>query len=60
MKISIVIPVYNSSLTLKECLDAVFDSNFKNFEVIVVSDNSKDNSKDLLIGCLISLCRLYK
>ena len=44
MKISIVIPVYNSSLTLKECLDAIFNSSFKNFEVIVVSDNSSDNS----------------
>ena len=44
MKISIVIPVYNASLTLKECLDAIFDSNFKDFEVIVVSDNSTDDS----------------
>ena len=44
MKISIIIPVYNSSLTLKECLNAIFNSNFKNFEVIVVSDNSSDNS----------------
>ena len=44
MKISIIIPVYNSSLTLKECLDAIFNSNFKNFEVIVISDNSTDNS----------------
>ena len=44
MKISIIIPVYNSSLTLKECLEAIFNSNFKNFEVIVISDNSTDNS----------------
>ena len=44
MKISIIIPVYNSSLTLKECLGAVVDSSFKNFEVIIVSDNSPDNS----------------
>lgn len=47
MKISIVIPVYNSSLTLKECLDSVFESNFKNFEVIVVSDYSSDNSVEI-------------
>ena len=32
MKISIIVPVYNSSLTLKECLDAVFNSRFKNFD----------------------------
>ena len=44
MKISIIIPVYNSSLTLKECLGAVFHSNKKNFETIIVSDNSPDDS----------------
>ena len=44
MKISIIIPVYNASLTLKECLDSIFDSSFKDFEVILVSDNSTDES----------------
>ena len=47
MKISIIIPVYNSSLTLKECLAAVLDSNFKNFEIIIVSDNSPDDSVEI-------------
>ena len=42
--ISVIIPIYNSNSTIKECLEAVFNSNFKNFEVIIVSDNSKDNS----------------
>ena len=44
MKISIIIPVYNSSSTLKECLDSIFSSTFKDYEVIVVSDNSTDDS----------------
>ena len=44
MKISIIIPVYNSSSTIKECLGAIYNSNFKNFETIIVSDNSKDDS----------------
>ena len=47
MNISIVIPVYNASLTLKECLDAIFNTNLKNFEVIIVSDNSTDNSVEI-------------
>ena len=41
------IPVYNASLTLKECLDAIFNSSFKDFEVIVVSDKSTDNSVEI-------------
>ena len=47
MKISIIIPVYNASRTLKECLEAIFYSNLKNFEVIVVSDNSSDNCVEI-------------
>ncbi len=47
MKISIVIPVYNASSTLKECLDAIFTSSYKNFEVVVVSDKSTDNSVEI-------------
>ena len=44
MKISIIIPTFNASLTLKECLASIFSSSFKNYEVIVVSDNSTDDS----------------
>ena len=44
MKISIIIPVYNSSLTLNECLNSIFSSDYKNYEVIIVSDRSTDNS----------------
>ncbi len=45
--ITIIIPVYNSSQTLKECLDAIFSNSPEKSEVIVVSDNSKDNSIDI-------------
>ena len=45
--ISVIIPVYNSSQTLKECLDAIFSDSSEKSEVIVVSDNSKDNSIDI-------------
>jgi len=47
MKISIIIPVYNSSLTLNECLSSVFKSIYTNFEVIIVSDNCTDNSVEI-------------
>ena len=45
--ISVIIPVYNSGNTLKECLDSIFNNITEKFEVIVVSDNSKDNSIDI-------------
>ena len=46
-KISVIVPAYNSSNTLEECLNAIFNSDYKNFEVILVSDNSTDNSVEI-------------
>jgi glycosyltransferase involved in cell wall biosynthesis len=45
--ISVIIPSYNSGQTLTECLDAIFSNKFENFEVIIVSDKSTDNSIDI-------------
>jgi glycosyltransferase involved in cell wall biosynthesis len=42
--LSIVIPVYNAAETLKECLTAIFQSDYPDFEAIVVDDASSDNS----------------
>ncbi|MGH9945836.1 MAG: glycosyltransferase family 2 protein [Pyrinomonadaceae bacterium] len=45
--ISVIIPVYNGSRFLHKCLDALFASTFKSFEVIVVDDCSTDDSADI-------------
>ncbi|MEI6863640.1 MAG: glycosyltransferase family 2 protein, partial [Candidatus Omnitrophota bacterium] len=44
MKISIIIPVYNSEDTLDLCLEAVFKSDIKDYEVVVIDDASHDSS----------------
>jgi len=46
--LSMVIPVYNESRTLKEVLGLVFASVPDIFEVIAVDDGSKDNSREIL------------
>ena len=45
--ISVIIPFYNSETSLEHCLSAVYKSNYKNFEVIAVSDNSLDRSDEI-------------
>lgn len=46
--ISIVIPNYNMADTIGICLEAAFASECDDFEVIVVDDNSSDNSVDII------------
>lgn len=46
--LSIVIPVYNTELYLKKCLDSITHQTESNIEIIVVNDGSKGNV-DLLM-----------
>ncbi|MCR4276562.1 MAG: glycosyltransferase [Candidatus Roizmanbacteria bacterium] len=45
--VSVIIPVYNGQSYLKETILSVQKSNYKNFEIILVNDGSKDKSKEL-------------
>lgn len=42
--ISVVIPMYNRSKTIIDCLDSVCKQSYTNIEVLVVDDCSQDNS----------------
>ncbi len=42
--VSIVIPTYNSLSFIERCISTVLNTNYPNYEVIVVDDCSKDNT----------------
>ncbi|MBR4026832.1 MAG: glycosyltransferase [Lachnospiraceae bacterium] len=48
MKISIIIPVYNTAQYLHKCLSSVLGQTYKNIEVICINDGSTDNSGIIL------------
>ena len=48
MRFSIIIPVYNVDLYLRECLDSVLSQSFADWEAICVDDGSTDNSGEIL------------
>lgn len=53
--ISIVIPMYNSSETIVRVLDSVKNQTLKcSYEVLVVNDGSKDNSKEVVERYILS------
>ena len=39
-KISIIVPVYNTELYLRECIESILRQSFMNFEVLLVDDGS--------------------
>lgn len=46
--VSIIIPVHNTEEFLGECLDSVMSQTYNNIEVIIINDNSVDNSKSII------------
>lgn len=42
--ISIIVPVYNAEKTLRQCLDSILSQEYKDFELLLVDDGSKDKS----------------
>ncbi len=47
IKISVVIPVYNTAKYIEECLDSLYVQECQNIEYILVDDGSTDNSLEI-------------
>jgi glycosyltransferase involved in cell wall biosynthesis len=54
--VSIVMPVYNGQNFLNYSINSIISQTYKNFELIIVNDNSKDNSEKIIN----SFCKLDK
>lgn len=42
--VSIIVPVYNTEKYLRQCVDSILNQSFKDFELLLVDDGSKDAS----------------
>lgn len=49
--ISVIVPIYNSEKYLNKCIDSLLRQSYKNIELILIDDGSKDNS--------LSVCYKY-
>lgn len=48
IKISVIIPVYNTEKYLKECIDSILNQTLDLYEIIIVNDGSTDGSLKLI------------
>jgi glycosyltransferase involved in cell wall biosynthesis len=47
-RISVIVPVYNSQKTIKSALSSIQNQNMIDIEIILINDNSKDNSIEII------------
>lgn len=47
IKLSVVVPVYNTKDYLEQCIDSILKQSFENIELILVDDGSTDGSADI-------------
>lgn len=46
--VSVIVPAYNSEKTIKNCVNSIQKQSYKNLEIIVVNDGSKDDTLKIL------------
>lgn len=50
--ISIIVPIYNTSKYLRECIESILSQTYKDLEIILIDDGSQDNS--------LAICKEYE
>ena len=48
MKVSVIVPVYNTEKYLKNCIDSLLNQNFEDYEIIVINDLSPGNAEEII------------
>lgn len=49
-KVTVIMPVYNGANYIKEAVDSILNQSFKDYEIVVINDGSKDNTEEILDG----------
>ena len=50
--VSVIVPIYNTAVYLKQCIESILKQTIKSFELILIDDGSSDNS--------LEICKSYQ
>tara|TARA_B100000780_G_C21124025_1_gene455651 strand:- start:185 stop:1174 length:990 start_codon:yes stop_codon:yes gene_type:complete len=53
-KISIILPVYNGAIHIIDTINSILNQTMTEFELIIINDASKDNSKEIILSFIDS------
>lgn len=48
VKISVIVPNYNHAKYLEQRIDTILDQTYRDYEIIILDDNSEDNSREII------------
>lgn len=48
--ITVIMPVYNAELYLKDAIDSILNQTFSDFEFLILNDGSTDKSKEIILS----------
>lgn len=57
-KISVIVPVYNTSNLLKRCIESILCQTLSDIEIVIVNDGSTDDSLDVINHYVKNDCRI--
>lgn len=47
-KVSVIIPVHNGAQYISRCIDSILNQSYKSIKILVIDDNSEDNSGEIV------------
>lgn len=59
-KVSVIVPVYNTSKQLPICLNSLVNQTFKDIEIVVINDGSNDQSEEIIKEYMIRYEGMFK
>ena len=60
IKFSIIIPIFNSEKYISKCINSIIQQNYKNWEIIIIDNNSTDRSIKIVKSFKNKKIRIFK